>query len=76
MTGSAAQAFDATIEVWPGTASLRPTFLARSYGFGSDSLFRQGSIGGSINVAAVMNAIRIGASTGTYSGTLILEALP
>jgi hypothetical protein len=76
IAASAAQALDATLEVWPGTVSLRPTFRASSYGFGSDSLFRQGVVGGSINVAAVMNAIRIGASTGTFSGTLILEALP
>jgi len=75
LTNGSAQAFDATIEIWPGSGSLRPTFRSSSFGFSSSSVFTQAIFGGGIDSAAAMNYVRVGVSTGTYSGIVMIEGM-
>lgn len=68
--------FDATMEFFPGNIGVWPAFSALSWGLGSDGNFRQGRTGGSVNQGVLMNFMRVRPSSGTFSGTLILEGFP
>lgn len=76
--GAVAQPFDATTEIYPGSASLRAT--ARSNGFGvspSGTAFYQVVVSGGVETTpALMNFVRLVVPVGTMAGLVILEGLP
>lgn len=68
--------YDATIEIFPGSSSggvclLRVDFV----GTNSSNQFQVGIVGGASTDRGV-NAIQLFPSTGTFSGTIIVEGLP
>lgn len=73
---TAGQAFDSSIVLYPGTASLAAAIAAYSLGTSSTPLFFGGNFNGQIAAGAVVNAVLIAVTVGTFSGTIILEGLP
>lgn len=76
LLNSAAIPFDSTSEIWPGSVSLRPTVRTHSVGASSISNLAQYTVSGASGTTALMDHIKIFIGAGTFSGTLILEALP
>lgn len=72
--------YDATIEIFPGSASANATVRANGFGIGSGDVYAGFQIWGSYyGTSALMNAIQIYNQTQsghTISGTIILEGLP
>jgi hypothetical protein len=69
--------WDTTVEIWPGSAAALPRVRGSAYGVNSANAYQMTGIGGGWNgTLALMNYAQVLASTGTFSGTLVLEGLP
>lgn len=66
---------DGTFEIWPGAASLGASIRGTSTGIDNNGFFFWAIANGSNGANVLMNALKVQISSGTLSGTLILEGL-
>ncbi len=68
--------WDATYEIFPGNTSSFCMMRWNGFGFNSSNAWTSYSQGSVVNAGGAVNALSIGAVSGTFSGTIILEGLP